>query len=150
MRDFIKDNIILTIALILGIIMLLGGIYLQVQNTSFYNTALKTKATILDVERKDSSTYDNEYIDYYCDIEYSIEGNNYKSIVNVIDMSYDEYLQIKDGRRYTINIYYNPDNPEECKYQNEQHNGYMLIGFAILWISVILIAIISEYKKLHL
>lgn len=134
MHNFIKKY---NIFVILGIIMLVGGIYLQIKNTKFYKIALITKATIIDIQRKD--TDDNGKVDYYCDIEYLVEGNKYKSTVNVQNMSYDEYLKIKDGKRYTINIYYNPNNPEECKYNNEQYSGYILIGFAILWTVVILI-----------
>lgn len=111
-------------AIVIGIIMLLGGIYLQYSVNNFFKTAIETTATITNID----SNFEGEDVMYDVYIDYTINDYTYHS-------KYDTYYTgMYTGQK--VITYYNPDNPYENKSKSSKYNGYLLIGFSILWIII--------------
>lgn len=128
-----KFSIMLIIFILLGIFIIGFGFYKQYKNNEFFKNAEITTASVIDIERIDNTSGENDTISYFCDVEYTIDGKTYKSNINVTPlMSYEKYEQIKKGKKYTITVYYSLNNYLDIKLPLDK-DDYSIIIIGILW-----------------
>lgn len=122
-----KDNIGIKIIAIIGIIAIIFGIYIQFKNYKFSKNAVIIDGTITNVKEQIFS----EDKRYSYDVEYTVDGKKYSKHISDVKMSKMEYHSIKNNTH--IDVYYNPDNPEECEINHKINlNGIWLAIFGII------------------
>ncbi len=131
--------IIMVIFILLGIFIIGLGFYKQYKNTQFFKNAKITTANVIDIERIDNTSGENDTISYFCDVEYTIDEKIYKSNIDITPlMDYEQYEQFQKGKKFIIKIYYNLNNYLDIKLPIDK-NDYSIIIIGILWTIICLI-----------
>ena len=121
----VKNNLSIIIPSVIGIVLVLIGIKVQIDNTNFLKTAQMTEAIITDITT-DGFGEDESHI---VSIEYNVDGITYHEKLG----EYDSGMYINQR----IEIYYNSENPSECKGKSSKYVGFIVIIFGIIWTAVI-------------
>lgn len=104
---------------IIGVMIIIMGIWVQINNTKYLKTASTTEAVITKIERD----IDDDYEVY---ITYNVDNVNYNGVLG-------EYSSgMRTGQKITI--YYNPENPSDCRGKSTDFAGLLCVGFGIVWI----------------
>ena len=129
---FMKKHLVLIVVSIFCLVLVIIGIVIQINNSNYLKTALTTDAVItrIDSER----TGDTESYDVY--ITYNVNNVEYDGVLGLY------YTGMHTGQ--IIQIYYDPENPSDCRDIHTDYKGLMLIGFAILFEGVVFV--IQKYS----
>lgn len=138
MKNF-SENLVFTIFAFIGIIIIVGGIFLQISNTNFKKTAIKTQAEITDIITRRDSDGDTSHIVY---VEFEVNDIKYSGSLG----SYSSSMYI--GK--SIDIYYNPLNPNNFKSSTSTFVGLFVIGFGMIFSLIGGIKILSSISKKRL
>ena len=131
----------------LGIIIIIIGIYNQYKNTMFFKHAERVVAIVTNTEKIDNHDSKSGY-SYYCDVKYEIDGTIYEGTLRI---SSDGYYRIKNitesGLVADMLIYYNLYDYNDIRLGME--NNYVMIIIGILWtiISILLFHFINKNEK---
>lgn len=104
---------------VIGVMVIIMGIWVHISNAKYLKRASTTKAVITDIE----ADSDDDYKVY---ITYNVNNVNYTGVLG-------EY----NSRMYAgqeITIYYNPENPSDCRGKSTNFAGLLCIGFGIVWL----------------
>lgn len=118
----VSDKILGFMPLGMGLIIILIGIIVQINNKKYLRTALTTEAVISDIII--DSGIDDE--DYEVHVAYNVNNVDYDGVLSEYNSG------MRKGQRITI--YYNPKNPSECRGKSTDFSDYICIGFGVVWV----------------
>ena len=102
----------LGLILIIGIILIVVGYFINNENQGFFTQANTTTATLYYELNSLESTIKENYYNVYA--KYTVDGREYYEALRAVKSSGGlSSLKIKDGKKETI--YYNPNNPKEIR-----------------------------------
>ena len=115
-------------ALILGVVAIIAGIYINFFQTKGFE---KTKATITSIEEKEDefSTDSDRNIEHVVTVEYSVNGNEYEEVLDFYSPTF------KEGS--VVEVLYNPANPSEIHSNSPFRIIILIIGIVIVLVVVI-------------
>ena len=115
-------------ALILGVVVIIGGIYINFFQTRGFE---KTKATITSIEEKEAEflTDSDREIEHVVTVEYTVDGNEYEEVLDFYSPTF------KEGS--VVEVLYNPANPSEIHSNSPFRVIILIIGIVIVLVVVI-------------
>ena len=115
-------------ALILGVVVIIAGIYINFFQTKGFE---KTKATITTIEEKEAEfpTDSDREIEHVVTVEYSVNGNEYEEVLDFYSPTF------REGS--VVEVLYNPANPSEIHSNSPFRIIILIIGIAIVLIVII-------------
>lgn len=136
----LSGNIVLFIFILVGILLVCFGIYLQTSNTAFLNVAHEATAVITDIDTYRDSDGDTRRS---VAVEFKVDGQTYHGKLG------EWHSGMAIGGR--TKVYFNPDNPFDFRGGSVNFIGYLVIGFGsvffIVGASPILSGILKKKKK---
>ena len=124
----LKKTIIQIIFSILGIFLAIYGITLQINHFKYVKDASTTDAIITQIDTYRSvDDYNTLNTDVY--VSYAVDNIEYNEKLG------DYYYGMNEGQE--IQIYYNPQNPSDCRSTHIFFSGFLLIGIAIFCIGFV-------------
>lgn len=121
-KNFLFTVIFPSIFMGIGILLVVFAVLLHISNSKFMETAIETTAEITNIHVSYDSDDDAHYT---VDIKFNANGKEYSGILN----SYDSSMYKGEN----ITIYYNPDNPNNFKYNTSFVYVILLIMGAVFF-----------------
>lgn len=110
---------------VLGLAIIVGGIFLQIANNAFLKSAKETSATITAIETSRDSDGDTNHTVY---VEFSVGDKYYSGALG----EWQSGMHTGDSAK----VYYNPDNPNEFQGGSAGFIGYILVAFGLIFFFV--------------
>ena len=131
----LKQKLLFGIFIIVGIGLIIFGIFREIDLSKFKKNSENTTATVVDVSVNYNSEGNDSYKVY---VTYDVDGKTYKN-------SYDSSHRPTEGS--TIKIYYDKDNPEKMRKSIafSSEFGFFIIGAIFAGIGTF--ALIKELQK---
>ncbi len=117
--------------LIIGIAMLIGGVYVQKKNSEFIKNSLVAEATITNIRTYGS----RDSVEHVVDVEFVVDGEHYTGELN----EYSSSMYV--GKK--VKIYYDPACPGNFRGKSIAYGGYILIIMGAFFVLSILVPLIS-------
>jgi len=119
----------LVICTVLGIGLMIGGVYAIIDNENFKKYTLETEAIVTKIDEHTGSDGDSHY---YVIVTFSVNGTEYTG-----DLGYYPKIAMKGDR---INIRYDPENPQKFRYNGVSYDGLIMVpaGAAFFIIGMVL------------
>lgn len=130
------EKMLFSIFVIIGMIMIIGGIFFQINNYKFMNSAESTYATITRIV----TSYDSDGdADHHVEVRFEVDGKQYRGTLNEWNSKMYEGGETK--------IYYNPNNPNNFKGNGLSYVGYIIIIMGLVFSLVGIIPLIISIKR---
>ena len=124
----LKKTILQIMFLILGIFLAVYGITLQINHFKYVKAASTTDAIITQIHTYRSiDDFDTLNTDVY--VSYTADNIEYNEKLG------EYYYGMNEGQ--PIQIYYNPQNPSDCRSTHIFFSGFLLIGVALFCIGFV-------------
>ena len=121
MKERILENMVKLFIVIIGVGVTILSIYLIKSANSFRNNAILTTAIVEDVRKVTDS---NDNIKYEVKLAYKVNNIRYYEIITI-----SSYIREYDK----IDVYYNPNNPEEIKLSKYDFTGFVVLALGIIF-----------------
>lgn len=134
--------------LVVGIILIVVGYFLNNTNQAFLSHAGTTTATLeyvrnMSKEIHDSEHKDMQYYDVYA--TYTVDGKEYREYLEGSEVSGLGAISIQDGK--TATIYYDLENPSKIVSKKNSSAGIFVMGFGGLLVVFAVFYIIYSLSK---
>lgn len=121
MRGKITEWIVASIFAIVGLVMIVLGIFLTIETSEFRKTAIETTAEVISVGRDTDTDGDIHYNVY---VSYNVGNEVYES-------SYSTSSYTREGS--SITVYYDPENPTDMRTSTSNLFGIIMSVMGIVF-----------------
>lgn len=118
----LREKLVFIIFAIVGAGLIMGGAFAISSNLKFKETAIKTQATIMDIDTHRDSDGDTSHTVY---VEFEVDNNTYDGTLGY----YSSGMYI-GGK---TDIYYDPLNPNNFRSSSNDFLGIILIGMGLIF-----------------
>lgn len=126
------------VCLIMGLLVMGIGVFLGISEKKFQEKALTTTAVIADIDIHTTRKKGKTKKDYDVYVEYTVDGRQYRSELNVHKSS------MREGDK--IEVFYDPDNPKDARVKSDGIN--IIFAVAGAFMSIVGIRNIVVSKKI--
>ena len=139
----IKTFIIVTLYIVIGLVIITIGSVWREDRVEFIKNAIKMQAIVTERELDHRGSDGTEHYRYY--MTYTVDGKQYRKMYT-INYSDDWMETIYIGK--LVNIYYNPENPSDCR-GGFGYGEYIFWGIGGIFLLIAVFLIYSSIYRPH-
>ena len=128
--------IVFLVFALVGLGLLIGSVFLFLDNMRFMDAAKETTATITDIYTSRDSDGDTSHTVY---VKYTVKGNEYEGKLNYYSSG------MREGK--SVKVFYNPDDPEDFRGGGSSIASYILAGMGLIFFMIGFISLAVQFKS---
>lgn len=129
------------VCLIMGILVMVTGVFLSISEKEFQEKALTTTAVITDIDTHITRKKGKTKKDHDVYVEYEVGGQKYRSELNVYKSS------MREGN--SIEVFYDPANPKDARVKAGGVNIILVVIGAFVFILGIRTTVVSIKNRIR-
>lgn len=137
MGDKVTEWLLATVFALVGVGLIIGGVFSVISSSKFKNTAIETTAEVISVSKHTDTDGDTSYTVY---VSYIVDGTMYNG-------SYSTSSYVPEGSNQTI--YYDRNNPNKMKFSLSSSGGIIMSVFGIPFCAVGVGLLIIKINKIR-